>query len=240
MNADTVKLPRKCDSDKNLANDLVLVSQQIGCIADSNCHYTAKLTQRIKTTGKTVSGLTIAELIELDNLETRIFNQVNSKFNQNDALMVDLSHRLFLLSYAFSPINASMTINETVNSAISVLTLLEGQFAEGFSSRLNDGTIYFAFHEVKMIIEDIESIVTAFKEVTKPENAKADYVFSTIDKNLSNMRSVISLLCNQFAEDGINHQGNQQISNSIDAVKQDLVNIGSLFSDLCKSIKHQA
>ena len=53
---------------------LVEIAQQIGNIANCNVHYTAGLASRIDASGKSIEQLTVAELIELDNLHRKHFN----------------------------------------------------------------------------------------------------------------------------------------------------------------------
>lgn len=56
--------------------ELINICQQIGCIAESNAHFTAGLTLRIAETGKPVEQLTIAELLKIHRDHKEWFNSL--------------------------------------------------------------------------------------------------------------------------------------------------------------------
>ena len=58
--------------DRHISN--MDVCQEIGSIAESNCHYTAGLTRRIEETGKTIEELTVGELLEIHRAYNAWFN----------------------------------------------------------------------------------------------------------------------------------------------------------------------
>ena len=62
---------------ENQHMELVEICQQIGRIAESNCHYTAGLARSIHAGGKSVEQLTIAELLQLNSDYKETFNRIH-------------------------------------------------------------------------------------------------------------------------------------------------------------------
>jgi hypothetical protein len=61
-----------------IESQLIEVCQEIGLIAESNCHFTAGLALKIEATGKNIVDLTICELMHLNRDYSEIFNRIHS------------------------------------------------------------------------------------------------------------------------------------------------------------------
>ncbi len=61
----------------NLELELLEVSQAIGKIADSNCHYTAGLAVKLATLNKPLQALTVGELLVINSEYNAEFNQIH-------------------------------------------------------------------------------------------------------------------------------------------------------------------
>jgi hypothetical protein len=86
--------------------------------------------------------------------------------HQTTRLNIDFSHRLSWAFHRddFSAYSASIAVDDMVDRALATLTMLQSQFMGEEDCRLNDEIIYNVIETSIKEIEDIKSIVDAFRK----------------------------------------------------------------------------
>lgn len=157
----------------------------------------------------------------------------------------DFSHRYLPLTCGTNISNLTDTLDYSVIRANSVLSLIRKLFADG-SGRLNYEEVYYSFVTVKMDIDDMRAVVSAFQQETVNNQPQADNVapdsnllplpidshfLDAADKIIVRASGVLSLLCDRFLGDDVGSSNNELITGAIDAVMLEIANIGNLTID---------
>lgn len=165
--------------------------------------------------------------------------------NDDAILEPDFSHRYLPLTYGTSISNLTDTLDYSVIRANSVLSLIRKLFAED-SGRLNYEEIYYSFVTVKMDVDDMRAVVSAFQQGTVNDQPQADNVapgsdllplpidshfLGAVEKIIVRASGVLSLLCDRFLGDDVGSSNNELITGAIDAVMLEIANIGHLTID---------
>lgn len=174
--------------------------------------------------------------------------------SSNDTVLEpDFSHRYLPLTFGTNISNLTDTLDYSVIRANSVLSLIRKLFAEG-SGRLNYEEVYYSFVTVKMDVDDMRAVVSAFQDETANDQPQASNIaprsdlsplpidphfLGAAEKIIVRASGVLSLLCDRFLGDDVGSSNNELITGAIDAVMLEIAHIGHLAIDSRRATNNQ-
>jgi len=148
----------------------------------------------------------------------------------------NLEHRFTLLGDVLDVSSARSLIDDIEKTITAELKLIEQYVSTTQETRLDFQTVYYGLHSIRKELGDMSAIINHLRSVWKRDHQdllpEKISIFDVINQMLVRAEIIISLLCDQFADDDIAIPNNTHVCGAITSVIHEISEISETVEDL--------